>query len=379
MKILIVLTYYVPHRTGLTLHVQRVAEALAERGHEVTVLTSRYTEELARDETINGVRIVRLWPAVRISRTQVMPAFPLAAWRLVGEHDVISLHSPLPEASLVAWIARLRGKPLVVTHHGDVIMPDGWYNRMIESLMFSSYRAAAQYATTVIAYTQDYAEHSKYLCAVPEKVRPIYPPIAIPAPDEEGVAAMREEYDLQDRTVIGYAGRFVEEKRPDLLIRTIPRLMETFPDLRIVFAGEYRIRYEDFFERCAPLVEKFRDQLVFLGLLRDEQKLADLYALFDVLALPSGSECFGLVQVEAMLCGTPVVVSDTPGAREVVRVTGMGKIFPQGDVRALAAALQEVLAGPEKYVKPTDRISGIFNLRRTVDAYEEVLEGSCRR
>ncbi len=376
MNILFVLTYYVPHRTGLTLHVRRVAEALAERGHAVTVLTSRYTKELPRDEVINGVRVVRLWSAFRVSRTQVMPAFPLAAWRLIGEHDVVSLHSPLPEAALVAWLARLRRTPVVVTHHGDVILPDGWYNRIIEWCMFSSYRVAAAYASTVIAYSQDYADHSRYLRAAAEKVKPVYPPIEIPTPDPAGTATIREEYDLQGATVVGYAGRFVEEKRPDLLIRTIPYLLDEFPGLRVVFAGEYRIRYEDFFEQCTPLVEEFSDQLVFLGLLRDEQKLADFYALCDVLALPSGSECFGLVQVEAMLCGTPVVVSDTPGAREVVQVTGMGKIFPQGDVPGLADALSDVLAEPSAYVRPTQEIRAIFNLDRTVRAYEHLLEAS---
>ena len=58
LKILIALLYYVPHRTGLTLHVQRVAEELARRGHEVTVLTARYRLDLPRDEAvINGVRV----------------------------------------------------------------------------------------------------------------------------------------------------------------------------------------------------------------------------------------------------------------------------------------------------------------------------------
>ncbi|MEP6984707.1 MAG: glycosyltransferase, partial [Chloroflexota bacterium] len=61
LKILMCLLYYVPHRTGLTIHVQRVAEELARRGHEVTVLTARYKLDLPRDtEMHNGVRVVRL-------------------------------------------------------------------------------------------------------------------------------------------------------------------------------------------------------------------------------------------------------------------------------------------------------------------------------
>lgn len=62
LNILISLLYYFPHRTGLTIHVQSIAEELARRGHRVTVLTARYRKDLPRDEEIhNGVRVIRLW------------------------------------------------------------------------------------------------------------------------------------------------------------------------------------------------------------------------------------------------------------------------------------------------------------------------------
>lgn len=372
MKALLILTYYAPHRTGLTIHVQLVAESLARRGHEVTVLTSRYRPDLPRDETVNGVRVVRLRPLMRLSRTQVMPAFPQAVWRLLGEHDVVNIHTPLPEAGLVAALARWRRRPLVVTHHGDAVLPAGLPNRCIEFAVHAVYRAAARYATAVIGYSHDYAEHSRYLQPFLSKVRVIYPPITALPPDPAGAAAMRRQYGLEGQTVLGYAGRFVEEKRPDLLIQTIPYLVERFPELRIVFAGEYLIRYEDFYERCAPLIAQYRDRLVFLGLLQNPQEMADYFSLCDVLVLPSGTECFGMVQAEAMLCGTPVVVSDTPGAREVVRVTGMGEIFTRCDVPALAEAIARVLQNRAAYLVPRDKIAATFDLERTVDGYEQL-------
>lgn len=376
MKVLFVLTYYAPHRTGLTLHVVRVAEALVRRGHQATVLTSRYSRELPRDEVINGVRVVRLRSLMRLSRTQVMPAFPLAAWRLVGEHDVINIHTPLPEASVVSTIARWRGKPLVVTHHGDAVLPAGWHNRLIEWAVFKVYRTAARYASAVVGYSDDYAAHSEWLRAFSSKVKVIYPPIDVVRPNHPGVVAMREQFGLVGKAVIGYAGRFVEEKRPDLLIETIPFLVEEFPELRIVFAGEYQIRYENFFERCAPLIGQFQDRLIFLGELHHPQELADFYALCDVVALPSGTECFGMVQAEAMLCGTPVVVSNTPGAREVVRVTGMGKIVPWRGTAALAETIGEVLRDPDAYYRPAETIAAVFNTERTVDAYEDLFQAA---
>ena len=76
MKILAALQYYLPNRTGYTLHVQRVAEALAARGHRVDVLTARHRAGLAPLETIRGVRVSRLWAPLRVSRGAVMPGYP---------------------------------------------------------------------------------------------------------------------------------------------------------------------------------------------------------------------------------------------------------------------------------------------------------------
>ena len=70
--------------------------------------------------------------AGRLSRTVVMPGFPAALWREVGRHDVVHLHSPMAEAGLVALACRLTGTPLVITHQGDVVMPDGVVNQLVQ-------------------------------------------------------------------------------------------------------------------------------------------------------------------------------------------------------------------------------------------------------
>ncbi len=97
------------------------------RGHEVTVLTARYSNDLPRDETTmhQGVRIVRLWAPIRVSRGMVMPAYPWALYKLMREHDVVSVHTPTPETALIAAISKLTQRNIVVTHHGDLILPDG--------------------------------------------------------------------------------------------------------------------------------------------------------------------------------------------------------------------------------------------------------------
>jgi glycosyltransferase involved in cell wall biosynthesis len=374
LSILVCLTYYLPHRTGLTLHAARLARELAARGHLVTVLSARFRRDLASDETIAGVRVVRLAAPLRLSRGVLAPAYPRALGRLLCGADVVHVHSPLPEAALVAWRARRAGVPLVITHHGDVVLPRGPANRAAELAMRASFAAAARRAAALVAYSDDYAAHSEWLRPHAAKTTAILPPIEIPLPAPERVAALRRRLGVAGRRLIGFAGRFVEEKRPDVLLRALPAVAREHPTATAVFAGQRQVGYERFYDRHRELVAASGDRVRFAGLIDDPEELAAFYAACDVLALPSQTECFGLVQAEAMLCGTPVVASDIPGARVPVRLTGMGRLVPPRDPAALAAALADILCAPERCRRPRAEIAAVFSLARTVDACEAVLE-----
>lgn len=374
LSILICLLYYVPHRTGLTLYVQQLAERLAARGHRVTVLCARHSPDTPAGESIeNGVRVVRLQPLpFAISRGMILPGYPRALARLIREHDVVSVHTPLMETALIGMAARAAGKPVVITHHGDLVLPAGARNRLITAVMFAFYRSLARIAPALVCHTLDYARNSYYLSPYLEKVAVIPPFIDVPRPDPARVSELRRSWSPSGGPVIGFAGRFVEEKRPDLLIQALEVINRTFPDARIVFAGQHQIPYEAYWPRHQDLVERFRDQLVFLGVVPSPRDMADFYAACDVLALPSDTECFALVQVEAMLCGTPVVMTDTPGGRVPVQLTGMGRIVPRGDWRALGEGIVEVLRDRPRYVRPAAEIERHFPVEGTVSRYEEL-------
>jgi glycosyltransferase involved in cell wall biosynthesis len=274
------------------------------------------------------------------------------------------------ETALLSVIGKLTGRKIIPTHHGDLILPPGAVNRVITTVMFEFYRYMALRAPAVIAYTQDYADNSYYLKPVQDKVRVIYPPIEMPEPNPERAAQLRAEWAPDGGPLIGYAGRFVQEKRPDLLIQSLDVILKKYPNARIVFAGQYDIPYENTWALYKPIVDKYKDHLIFLGLKDDMQFMADFFAATDLLALTSDSECFALVQVEAMLCGTPVVMSDTPGGRVPVRETGMGLIVPRGDSEAIGQAIVEVLDDPERFKRPREEIEAIFSFQETVDKYE---------
>ena len=100
------------------------------------------------------------------------------------------------------------------------------------------------------------------------------------------------------------------------------------------------------------------------------QFMADFFAACDVLALTSASECFALVQVEAMLCGTPVMMTDIPGGRVPVTVTGMGKLAEAGDHVSMGEAIVDILNAPDEYIRPREEIESCFSFEETVNTYE---------
>jgi len=362
----------------LPIYAKRLATTLAQRGLQVTVLTSRYDPSLPAGETIDGVRVVRAPVLFRVSKGVIMPTFPFLAWRLVRQHDVVSIHLPQFEASSLGLLGRLAGRPVVLTYHCDLQLPKGWFNRVVDKVVFVSNYLAGKLAQAAVAYTQDFAQHSHFLSRFLDKVHVIPPPVIMPIPDPEAVKAFVIQHDLADRPVVGMAARLATEKGVEVLIEAMPRLLEAFPRLKVLFAGQYEdvMGEEVYYHRLMPMIQALgSDHWEFLGVLTQEQMPA-FYAACDVLVVPSlnSTESFGLVQVEAMLCGTPSIASNLPGVRQPPRMTGMGAVTPIGDSGALAEAIIRIIQNPGDYARPREVIADTFSLERTVSGYESLFE-----
>ncbi|MDE2857216.1 MAG: glycosyltransferase family 4 protein [Chloroflexota bacterium] len=380
LKVLITLLYYYPHPTGLTYYVQMFAEELARRGHQVTVLASRHDKALPKEpETHNGVRIVRVWAPVRLSRGMILPTYPWHLLRLMRQHDIVSIHTPMLETALVSVLAGFAGLKVIPTHHGDLFLPEGLLNKAIVKMMYAMYAFMARRAPCIIGFSDDYAENSYYLRPFRDKLAVVYPPISIQDPNLENAARLRRKWQCDDGPLIGFAGRFAHEKRPDLLIKALEVINRKYPKTRIIFAGEYNLNYENTWNLQKELVEQYKSQLIFLGLIRDKQQMADFYAACDVLVLPSNNDCFPAVLGESMLCGTPVVMTDVYGGRVPVLLTGMGKLAKSGDWQSIGRTTLEVLDNRDKYIKPKDFVAKRFSLQDTFDRFESVLLEHARK
>src|SRR5262249_45022805 len=174
--------------------------------------------------------------------------------------------------------------------------------------------------------------------------------------------------------VIGFAGRVATEKGIEYLLAALPAIEAAVGPVRVVFAGPYQgVLGERYYEQLGPLIERYRDRLLFLGELPGAGRAA-FSGGCDCLVLPSvnSTESFGLVQVEAMLCGTPVVASALPGVRQPVLVTGMGEVAPIADAAGLATAVARVLRDRARYVRPRAEIAARFELATTAAFYERL-------
>jgi glycosyltransferase involved in cell wall biosynthesis len=355
MRILTVLTYYRPHTSGLTIYAERLAKALVQHGHQVTVMTMQYDPALPRQEEQEGVRILRVPVLSRVSKGVIAPGFGSLATRLVREHDVVQLHLPQFDAPGVALRGRLMGKPTILTYHCDLQLPEGLFNRLVNQVVIYMNHLAARLSDRIVTYTQDYADHSPYLSRYSHKLRIIPPPVELPTPRGQAVETFAQQYHTNERRpTIGMAARLATEKGVEILLESLPRILERYPHAQVLFAGQYQdvLGEHEYYQRLMPAIQKYQAQnhWEFLGVLNPTQ-MAAFYPNLDVLVVPSlnSTEAFGLVQIEAMMNGTPCVASSLPGVRQPIRITGMGEVVPIGDANALAEAILRIIDRPDQY------------------------------
>jgi len=382
MKVLVGLTYYRPHVSGLTIYVERLARSLVERGHAVTVLTAQYDTRLPRRETLYGVDVIRVPVALRVSKGVIMPTIGWEATRLVPAHDVVSLHLPQLDATGIGVRGRLWHRPVVITYHSDLILPPSLVNWLAQTVSDLGNDVAAHLADVLLAYTDDFAQHSRYLSKYLDKVKVIPPPVEMPVPTPEALRAFREQYQLDGSgPVIGLAVRLAAEKGVEYLLQALPTILERCPGARVLHAGpKEAIGETAYMQKLERLIEPLRERYTFVGTLTPEQ-MAVFFSNCDVHVLPSinNTETFGLVQIEAALCGTPTVASALPGVRVPTQLTGMGRTVPPRDPAALAAAILEVLEHREQYVRPREPIAEMFSPAKTAERYEEIFNDLVQR
>ena len=376
MKILLTSTYFHPYSSGLSVYALRVALGLVGLGHEVCVLTSQYDQKLSSEENLDGVKIVRVKVGMKLSKGVIMPGLRVQAKKWIAWADVVNIHMPQFESFLIATLAKQLGKPVVVTYHCDLVMSGGWFSRLAGWGTNLLGKQTLSQARVIVQNTLDYARHSKVLKPYLDKVVEVPTPVVFLETALGEMKALRERFGLDENDkVLGLAGRVATEKGYEYLAQALPLVWQKYPAARVVHAGSWKgvIGEEAYLAKVEKLIELFGDKWKSLGFLSDENFLR-FFATCDLLVFSSlnATESFGIVQIEALSQGTPVVASDLPGVRQPVLQTGLGQIVPVRDATALAEAIISVLDEsdvarviPESYLKQ-------FEQEKVAERYQEI-------
>lgn len=326
-RVLIVSDYFYPHWTGIAKSLLYLIKEV--RNVDFDVLTTKHLKNLKSEEKIYRSIIYRSPYLFSLSRLKYSPFIPIKLILLISRYDAIFINSPCSNILPVTLIAKIFGKKVVVFHQGDLILTGGLLNFFIEKAFDLSCNLSFFLSDKISTYSKDYAQHSRVMKPFLKKTYPLLMPIAFKKQslDKKNILYKKlRNIKNEKKIIIGFAGRFVEEKGFDTLLKAIPKIVKKLNNVIFVFAGSINIDYENFYQKNTKLIRSVKNNLVLLGLLR-QKELQIFYDLIDFVVVPSRSDCFNLVQAEAMLHGKPSLVSDIPGARYLVKQTGFGDTF----------------------------------------------------
>ncbi len=367
MNILHIYKDYHPVLGGIENHVRWLAEAQAARGHQVTVLVTNPAGMKTAAGMENGVRVIRAARIATVASTPLSLALPLI---LARQHpDIVHLQFPYPVGEASQWLLR-RGRATVISYQSDIVRQAGilrFYKPLLKRVL--------RQADRILASSPNYIQSSPWLRPLADKCTVV--PLGIDvsrfaAPRPARVAAIRQRFP---GPLLLFVGRLRYYKGLDYLIRAMRRVDAT---LLIIGTGPEAARLG-----AMSFELGVAHKTHFLGDISDEL-LPAYYQAADIFVLPSShrSEAFGIVLLEAMAAGRPLVTTELGTGTSWVNQDGVtGLVVPPRDAEALARAIQQMLSNEsrrrEMGARAQARARSEFDLPVLVDrvlaVYEDVL------
>jgi glycosyltransferase involved in cell wall biosynthesis len=379
-KLLISVSYYSPHISGLTYSVKNLAELLARNRYEVTVLTTQHTKILPLRQRIIDVTIHRIPYLFRLSKGFVMPMYLPAVFQEVKQTDIVLITLPQLEGFLIALFAKLLKKKVICLYICDVTFTKGIIPIMIEQILRIMNHICLMLADDIVTLTEDFAKTSSALSRYTHKITAIPPVIMTPHIATKAMKHFASKMPQGDTYRIGFLGRLSAEKGIEYLLQAIPFVQKQLnQNVVIVLAGPENVVGEDICRKNLQILFiKYKKHIIFLGELLEEE-IGAFYESLDIFVLPSinATEAYGMVQGEAMLCGTPVITTNLPGVRVPITKTGMGIIVPIKDSKAIANGIVKILMNKKHYIKSKAYIKDQFSQNNILTAYHKILNDIC--
>ncbi len=331
LRILLVNKAYPPHIGGIETLVRRYAHCLQTEFHaEVQVLVCQEKGKTIQ-EVVEGIPVLRAGSMGTYFSCPLSFSFLWQFRRMAKQADVIMIHMPFPLADLACLLSGYQGR-VVLAWHSDVIK---------QKILLQFYRPLLHWllkrADCILTATQGHIDSSSFLPAVQEKCRVI--PYGIDVADYRAAKTypvLAKAAKQPDTVKLLFVGRLVYYKGVTVLLKAMQQVNGC--ELFLIGSGK---RKDELQQAAAD-----RDNVHFLGSLSDADLRAALQEC-DMLVLPSvaNSEAFGLVQLEAMVYGKPVINTALPTGVPHVSLHGeTGLTVPPNDVDALAKAIQMLVS-----------------------------------
>lgn len=328
-KIAFVLYYYSPYISGLSNYARTIAEEMAASGkYDVEVITSRYDKELPEAGLVNKVKVVRKKVWFSFGKGVIAPGIILRLLKHREEYDKVFVFMPFAESAVVRFL--FPKKKLFAFYVCDLNLGKSFIMKIIEKLYYLSGKILLNGSTKIIPLSDDYMFHSKvFRESLKPKVISLFPRIeplkTDYTPDE--IKKYRNRFNLNDSDfVIGFLGRVVYEKGIEYLLEAVPLLENRIKNFKLLIGGDYQtVRGGSVYNQLKQKIELLKNRIVVTGFIPESEKSLFFNSL-DIFVLPSIDplEAFGIVQVEAMSCGVPVVATSLYGVREIVTNTKFG-------------------------------------------------------
>ena len=367
LRILHVNKRYAPHIGGVETVVRQLAEGMAARGHTSTVLCMA---ERASDATHNGVRVVALPIAATIGSAPISSAFVNALKTLAREHDIVHFQFPNPMGE-IAWLLTRRYVPgiqSVCTYQSDVLRPAA----LVPAYAILA-RRFLKSCGAIVTTSPQYRRTSPVLSSLQRAIRII--PLGIDPARFEHISESARFHAEQlvsglPHPRVLFVGRLVYYKGVETLLRAIALV----PGATLIIAGDGPLR-----KFLGTLTQSLGvdGRVLFTGVLAEDTYPA-LFTAADMFVLPSThrTEAFGIVALEAMASGLPLVTTELGTATSFYNEHGAtGFVVPPGDVRALAESLSALAGSAELRARmgraARERVKD-FSLSAMLDAYEAI-------
>jgi glycosyltransferase involved in cell wall biosynthesis len=372
VRIVQVSPFFAPHPGGVESHVRAISSELVRRGHDVTVVTSRYDPALPVESEVDGIRVLRARTRAVLFQTPLDTGVGSLVRGL--DADVVHLHYPPPLTSYFATRGLARHPvPVCLTYHCDLYLPGPageLLTRIYERVFL---RRTLARIRTIIVHTRSYGLTSRPLRGRELQVIPSAVDLVRFRPDVDG-SAVRTKLGLDRSRVLAFTGRLVPHKGVDVIVRALPELPN---DVKLLVVGRGpRLPELHALARRLGVDERIR----FCPDVSDSE-LPQYLRAADLFVFPSQNrlEGFGLVVAEAMAAGLPVVIADMPGVREVIEPGKQGVLVEPMIQQDLVAKLRSLLDDPalrrQMGVAARARAEERFGLRTVVDQLTEVYQG----